>query len=83
MINGIRGNITNTLNFDDFQSILAEYWQLHIESVEELLIDATRYESDIRYSTGAKLLWERCEWFKVISDYIYDEYRIHRPGNKY
>ena len=54
------------LALDELQQILAEEWQDVITHPQKGMCDATCYESEIRYPTDVKLLWECCE-------YLYDQ----------
>ncbi|MBK8954655.1 MAG: transposase [Saprospiraceae bacterium] len=39
-----------------------KHWKPHLKDVHIGLVDATCYESQLRYPTDVKLLWECCEW---------------------
>ena len=43
------------------QDILAEAWKPHMKDLDTFYTDATCYESDMRYPTDQKLLWECIE----------------------
>jgi hydrogenase maturation factor len=46
-------------------------------------MDATAYESAIRYPTDVKLLWEGCEWMYKKIKWWSNHLKIARPRNKY
>jgi hypothetical protein len=46
------------LNIPELQAVLIENWKPHMEQRHVTLMDATCYESHLRYPTAAKLLWE-------------------------
>lgn len=72
------------LNREAFQSVLAEHWKSDLDHTHMVLMDATCYESYIRYPTDIKLLWECCEW--VFEHQIWklcEQYGQKRPRSKY
>jgi transposase, IS5 family len=48
----------NHLNIAELQSVLIENWKPYMEQTHVTLMDATCYESHLRYPTTVKLLWE-------------------------
>lgn len=69
----------------NLQIIFQKYWKGEhtIAELQTILMDATCYESYIRYPTDAKLLWESCQW---VYDSIVDlskQLGIVRPRNKF
>ena len=83
LISEVRGELGIKLDWDIFQQELASHWQPFMKDLDKVLSDATCYESDIRYPTDVKLLWECCEWLKKSSDQVCDRYNLCRPKNKY
>lgn len=53
-----RTYLGNHLNIAELQSVLIENWKPYMEQTHVTLMDATCYESHIRYPTAVKLLWE-------------------------
>jgi len=62
IVSRVRGSIAHQANLEDVQRILIDHWQEDIEMKHFLKMDATCFESYIRYPTDVKLLWECCEW---------------------
>ena len=58
IVSHIRCELAQTLDIKKFQSILAQYWNPYLCRKSTILIDATCYESSVRYPTNQKLLWE-------------------------
>ena len=50
--------IGNHLNIAELQAVLIESWKPLMEQTHVTLMDATCYESHLRYPTSVKLLWE-------------------------
>lgn len=83
IISDIRVELSNALNKEVFQKVIARHWKPYLENIEEFLTDATCYETDMRYPTDVKLLWECCEWTKKQMDGICEKHCIRVPRNKY
>ena len=62
IVSQIRCELSEKLNIKDAQSILATHWLPHMEELEQILTDATCYESSMRFPTDQKLLWESVYW---------------------
>lgn len=62
IVSRIRGFIGHHADLEKVQHILIENWKEDIECPHFLKMDATCFESYIRYPTDVKLLWECCEW---------------------
>jgi hypothetical protein len=62
---------------------LATHWKPWLEHTGILLEDATCYETDMRFPTDVKLLWECNDWIygqiKLLSKYN----KVRRPRSKY
>jgi hypothetical protein len=69
----------------DIHDVLGSYWQGHLkeEELKAILIDATCYESYIRYPTDVKLLWESCDWLHSQTVGLCKLLSIKRPRNKF
>ena len=85
IVSRIRGRISKQADLlDEVQKKLIDHWQQHMEDTEELHIDASCYESYIRYPTDVKLLWECCEWVFEKQLFVYcKQLGIKRPRSKY
>jgi len=62
IVSQIRCELSEKLNIQKLQKTLYDYWSPHIEEPEKTTMDATCYESEVRYPTDVKLLWESVEW---------------------
>ena len=83
LISQIRVELGQWLDWDVFQKALARYWKPYLQDCEECCLDATCYESDLRYPTDVKLLWECCEWLKKQIDLVCHHYHLAKPRNKF
>ncbi|MBA3675444.1 MAG: transposase [Chitinophagaceae bacterium] len=50
--------IAKHLNIQQLQTVLINCWKPYLQQTHVTMMDATVYESNIRYPTDAKLLWE-------------------------
>ena len=85
IVSRIRSYISKHANLlDDVQKQLIFHWQGMMEHTVELQMEASCYESHLRFPTDAKLLWECCQWVydKQLFPYCKRE-GIKRPRNKY
>ena len=71
LVSHIRGELAHLLPLEAIQKVLARYWEGHMSDTTTVLVDATCYESEVRYPTDVKLLWESVSW-------LYDYLRLLR-----
>lgn len=58
IVSQIRCELAQKLDIEKLQKTLYQYWSDYIEEPEKITMDATCYESEVRYPTDVKLLWE-------------------------
>lgn len=58
IVSRIRCELAQVLNVKELQTILAKYWAPYMRAMGKMVVDATCYETDVRYPTNQKLLWE-------------------------
>ena len=79
----IRCELAGKLDIYSSQKALAAHWKPWLEYTSVVLEDATCYETDMRFPTDVKLLWECCDWvyaqIKLLSKYN----KVQRPRSKY
>ncbi|NME67814.1 hypothetical protein [Flammeovirga aprica] len=79
-----RSYISSIIDVEELQFSLLKHWKGAIEFSNLLLMDATCYESDVRYPTDVKLLWESCHYiFEKLLFRCCEELKIKRPRSKY
>lgn len=84
LMTGIRAYIEDHCEWEQVQSVLLNHWKRDVNNSHVLLMDATCYESYIRFPTDVKLLWECCEW--VFEKQLFRLCKIlktKRPRSKY
>lgn len=80
----IRAYLEKHCEWERLQEVLISHWKHDINNTHVLLMDATCYESYIRFPTDVKLLWECCEW--LFEDQLFricSVLGIRRPRSKY
>lgn len=83
LLDDIMMELAGKLKIQEQQSLLAEMWKPYMSDLETLYTDATCYESEMRYPTDVKLLWEGIEKsYKIMCD-LSRRLGIHRPRTKY
>lgn len=71
------------LDISKMQQILAESWKPYMKGLDTLYMDGTCYESEMRYPTDAKLLWECVGRAYGIMCEVAEELGVYRPRTKY
>ncbi len=82
-ISRIRTQLSEQINWDEFEKILYDNWSPYIKNKNQILIDATCYETDIRYPTDVKLLWETLEYIVKKLKNICKTTQTKQPRSKY
>lgn len=83
LIDDIASELAVKLRIQQQQDILAEAWKPYMKDLDTFYTDATCYESEMRYPTDQKLLWECCEKAYSIMCTACQRLGIHRPRTKY
>lgn len=83
IISDIRTELGLKLDINSSQEVLAGFWEVYMNDTEQVMEDATCYESSMRYPTDAKLLWESNEWiYKQIKIFSKTIKRV-KPRSKF
>ena len=83
LIDDIASELADKLKIQQQQDILAEAWKPYMKDLDTFYTDATCYESEMRYPTDQKLLWECCEKAYSMMCELSRRLEIHRPRTKY
>lgn len=83
IVGRVRGLIAKHADWGQVQRVLLGSWKQDIENTHLLLMDATCYESYIRFPTDVRLLWECCEWVHGQIGFICGAFKENRPRSKY
>jgi hypothetical protein len=83
IVSQIRCELAETLNIDRSQKTLASNWIAYMEELKQATTDATCYESEVRYPTNQKLLWECVQWNYGQMKMLCKHLKIKLPRSKY
>jgi hypothetical protein len=75
--------LAGKLKIQQQQDILAEMWKPYMQNLGTMYTDATCYESEMRYPTDPKLLWEGIEKSYETMCELSKRLGIHRPRTKF
>ena len=62
IVSQIRCELASRLDIDFTEASLYNHWKNYINNKGHFTVDATCYESEVRYPTVQKLLWEAVHW---------------------
>ena len=83
LIDDILGELAGKMKIQQLQDLLAEAWKPYMKDLDTMYTDATCYESEMRYPTDQKLLWECNEKAYTVMCKASGRLGIHRPRTKY
>lgn len=83
IVSQIRCELAETLNIDRSQKALASNWIAYMKELKQATTDATCYESEVRYPTNQKLLWECVQWNYGQMKMLCKHLKIKLPRSKY
>lgn len=83
LLDDIAMEIARNLKVQQQQDLLAEMWKPYVEKLDTMYTDATCYESEMRYPTDSKLLWEGIEKAYKIMCGLSGRLNLHRPRTKF
>lgn len=83
IVSQIRCELAQSLSIEKVEKTLFNHWSPYIKEQGCIFTDATCYESEVRYPTDQKLLWESVDWsfhqLKIICKYL----KLKLPRTKY
>lgn len=62
IVSQIRVELADLLNINNTEQVLYNYWFRYMSNTNSFTTDATCYESEVRFPTDQKLLWESVDW---------------------
>lgn len=83
LLDAIAMEVAGKLKIQQQQDLLAQKWKPYLKDLDTMYTDATCYESEMRYPTDPKLLWEGIEnTYKTMCE-LSRRLNLHRPRTKY
>ena len=83
LLDEVISEMSHKLKIQQQQDILARAWKPYMKELDTMYTDATCYESEMRYPTDPKLLWEGIEKAYRIMCGLSEKLNVHRPRTKY
>lgn len=83
IVSQIRCELAALLSIDKVEKVLFNSWSDFIKDQQCITTDATCYESEVRYPTNQKLLWESTHWSYNQMKIICKALRLKLPRTKY
>ena len=83
LLDDIAAELAGKLKIQELQNLLAEAWKPYMKNLDTMFTDATCYESEMRYPTDQKLLWECVEKGYDLMCKASRQLGIHRPRTKF
>ena len=83
LIDDIAEELAVKMRVQKLQDVLAEAWKPYMKDLDTMYTDATCYESEMRYPTDQKLLWECVEKSYKIMCETSGRAGLHRPRTKF
>lgn len=83
IVSQIRCELAELLKIDDLEKVLINHWRPQMHNLNSVTCDATCYESNIRYPTDVKLLWESVDWTYGEIQKLSKHLKIRMPRTKY
>ncbi|WGH74054.1 transposase [Tenacibaculum tangerinum] len=62
IVSQIRCELSEKLEISSVEKVLFSFWKGQIESANQIVMDATCYESELSYPSIQKLLWQSAHW---------------------
>jgi hypothetical protein len=83
IVSQIRCELARQLDLKSVQKVLATHWRPWLGELSQATVDATCYESEVRYPTNQKLLWECVEWSYGQLRLLCKVLKVKLPRTKY
>lgn len=82
-ISRIRCDLSKRIEWNKLEKKLYDHWSEYIKNKDHVLIDATCYETDMRYPTDVKLVWESLTYIKRELKKLCKATKTKQPRSKY
>ena len=83
IVSQIRCELAQNLSIEKVEKTLFNHWSSFIKEQASIFTDATCYESEVRYPTDQKLLWESVHWSYHQMKTICKTLKLNLPRTKY
>lgn len=83
IVSQIRCELAEHLKIEEIEKSLFNFWSAYIKEQQCIFTDATCYESEVRFPTNQKLLWESVLWSYKQTRTICKHLKIKLPRTKF
>ena len=83
IVSQIRCELAEHLKIEEIEKSLFNFWSAYIQEQQCIFTDATCYESEVRFPTNQKLLWEAVLWSYKQTRTICKHLKIKLPRTKF
>ena len=83
LLDDIALELAGKLKIQELQNELAKMWKPYMKDLDTMYTDATCYESEMRYPTDQKLLWECIEKGYALMCEASRKLEVHHPRTKF
>jgi hypothetical protein len=83
IVSQIRCELASSLKINATQKVLADFWKPFMNDLSSATTDATCYESEVRFPTNQKLLWESVQWTYAQMKLMCKILKVKLPRTKY
>lgn len=83
IVSQIRCELAQSLSIENVEKTLFNHWSAYIKEQGYIFTDATCYESEMRFPTDQKLLWESVHWSFGQLKKICKDLKFKLPRTKY
>jgi len=83
IVSDIRCDLAKKLDMKEVEQVLYGHWSAFMDNKESVTVDATCYESHLRYPTTVKLLWECVDWLYGKMGLLCSLLGVKLPRTKY
>lgn len=83
IVSDIRCSLAQRLDIKNVEQQLYNHWSGFIDNKNSITVDATCYESHLRYPTNVKLLWECVDWLYKQMKLLCGKQKLRLPRTKY
>jgi len=83
IVSQIRCELAAQLDIDKLEATLMSHWKPYLSNLDSITCDATCYESNIKYPTDVKLLFESVSWTYARIQDLCKRYKLRMPRTKY
>jgi len=83
IVSQIRCELAKRMDIPAVQEVLAKYWGPYLKDKSKMVVDATCYESHVRYPTDQKLLWESVSFLYKVGKILCKKQGVKLVKTKY